>query len=141
MGDGLGLQRRAGIHSVCKFVVCDELLTMCQKHFYQAVEPLAHLVSAVVADDKGHLEFGMLFQVEELPRVKIGDEVAIALEHTAHHPVVEPFGQVVEGEPEQGEADERCDGCRNLHHAVFHEPCARLREVHVAAWDECWVER
>lgn len=55
------------MYFICKFVVGDEFMTLSQKHFDEAVKTLAHLLTAVVSDNEWHLEFGVLFQVEEFP--------------------------------------------------------------------------
>ena len=76
------------MYFICKFVVGDEFMTLSQKHFDETVKTLAHLLTAVVSDNEWHLEFGVLFQVEEFPRVEVGDKVAITLKHATHHPMV-----------------------------------------------------
>ena len=111
------------------------------EHLHETVETVAHLLAAVVLDDKGHLELGMCLQLIELPGMEVGHEVAVLSEHTAHHPVIKPLGQVVECQPEQREPDEGRDGGRNLHHAILHEPRAGLGEMHIAARDEGRIER
>ena len=93
----------------------------------------------MILDDKRHLELGVLLQLIELPGMEVGDEIAILLQHTAHHPMVETFGQIMQGEPEEWKADERRNGCRYLHHPILHKPSARLREVHIAPRDKGWV--
>ena len=44
-----------------------------------------------VLDDEWHLELWMLFQIIELPGMKVGDEVTVMLQHTLHHPVIQSF--------------------------------------------------
>ena len=115
-------------------------MAMSQKHLDETVEALAHLLATVVLDDKGHLELRVLLQLVKLPGMEVGDEVAILFQHAARHPVIESFRQVVEGKPEQREADEWRDGGGYLHHPVFHKPGARLRQVHITSGDEGRVQ-
>ena len=119
-----------------KLVESDKLMAVGQEHFDETIEAVAHLLATVVLDDKRHLELWMLLQLEELPGMEVGDEVAILPEHAARHPMIESFWQVVEGKPEQREADDWRDGGRNLHHPVFHKPGTRLREVHITSRNE-----
>ena len=128
-------------HLFHKLVIGDKLVATCFEHLHETVQTVAHLLSAVVPDDKGHLELGMCLQLIELPGVEVGDEVAVLMEYTAHHPVIKALGQVVECQPEQREPDEGRDGGRDLHHTIFHEPRAGLGEVHIAARDEGGIER
>ena len=92
---------------------------MCFQHLDEVIQSLAHLLSAVVTDDEGHAQLGVLAQFVELPRMEVGDEVAVMLQRAAHHPVVETFGQVVQREPEEGEAQPGGDGSWNLHDACM----------------------
>ena len=47
----------------------------------------------------------------------------------------------MERQPKQGETDEWCDGGGNLQHAVFHEGCARVGQMHVSTGNEGGVQR
>ena len=125
----------------CELIKRHELLPTVLQHLHQAVQTPAHLPSAVVPDDKRHLELRVLLQFVELPGMEVGHEVAVLLQHPAHHPVVECLRQVMQREPEQREAYQRCHRGRDLHHPVLHEPRARSRQVHVPAGDEGRVER
>ena len=49
--------------------------------------------------------------------------------------------QMVIGKPEQRETQSGGHRCGNLEHSALHEACARFRQVHISAGDECWVER
>ena len=111
------------------------------EHLDETVEAVAHLLTAVVLDDKGHLELWMRLELEELPGMEVGDEVTIFVEYAAYQNMIKRLRQVMERQPEQREADEGCDGGRNLHDAILHKPRARLREVHIATWDKGGVER
>ena len=54
------------------------------EHLDKTVETVAHLQAAVVLDDKGHLELRVGPELEELPGVEVGDEVAILMEYATH---------------------------------------------------------
>ena len=106
-------------------------MALSLQHLNQTVEALAHLLSTMVLDDKRHLELRMLFELIELPRMEIGDKIAILLEHPTRHPVIECLGQIVQSEPEQRKTDQRSDGSRYLHHTILHKPGARFRKMHI----------
>ena len=76
-------------------MIGDKLVATGFEHLDETVETVAHLLAAVVLDDKGHLELGMGLELEELPGVEVGDEVAILAEHAAHHPMIKALGQIV----------------------------------------------
>ena len=122
-------------------MISDKLMTTGFEHLDKTVEAVTHLLTAVVLDDKGHLELWMGLELKELPGVEVSDEIAILVEYATHQHVVERLRQVVERQPEQWEADEGCDGSRNLHDTILHEPRAGLREVHIATWDKGRIER
>ena len=65
------------------------------QHFDKVVKTLHHLASAVVLDDERHLELRMLLQVVELPRVEIGDELAVVLQGAIDEPMVQALWQVM----------------------------------------------
>ena len=111
------------------------------QHLHEAVEAFHHLPSAVVADDEGHAQLGMLLQVVELPGMEVGDEVAVVAERAAHQQMVEPLGQVVQREPEQREAQPGRHRGGNLPHPVLQERRSRTGKMHVAARDEGRIER
>ena len=122
-------------------MIGDKLVATGFEHLHETVEAVAHLLAAVVLDDKGHLELWMRLELEELPGMEVGDEVTIFVEYAAYQNMIKRLRQVMERQPEQREADEGCDGGRNLHDAILHKPRARLREVHIATWDKGGVER
>ena len=63
--------------SVNKFGESDKLVVAAFQHLDEAVQALHHLASAMVFDDERHLKFRMLLQIVKLPRMEIGDEVAV----------------------------------------------------------------
>ena len=113
---------------------------MFLQHLDEAVETVGHLLSAVIADDERHFQLGMFAQLIEFPRVEIGDEVTVVGDNPSDKQVIEPLGQIVQGQPEEREAYPRGDRRRNLHDITLHETGARVRQVHVAAWDESRIQ-
>ena len=83
----------------------------------------------------------MLFELIELPRMEIGDKIAILLEHPTRHPVIECLGQIVQSEPEQRKTDQRSDGSRYLHHTILHKPSARFRKMHITPRNKGRIQR
>ena len=71
-------------HLFHKFMIGDKLVATGLEHLHETVEAVAHLLAAVVLDDKGHLELRMGLELEELPGVEVGDEVAILMEYATH---------------------------------------------------------
>ena len=65
-------------------MIGDKLVATGFEHLDETVKTVAHLLAAVVLDDKGHLELGMGLELEELPGVEVGDEVAILMEYATH---------------------------------------------------------
>lgn len=122
-------------------MIGDKLMATGFEHLDETVETVAHLLAAVVLDDKGHLELRVGLELEELPGVEVGDEVAILVKYATHQHMIKRLGQVVERQPEQREADEGRDGGWDLHDTILHEPCAGFGEVHITTWDEGGVER
>ena len=58
------------------------------EHLDETIQTLTHLLSAMVLDDERHLELWMLLELEELPGMEVGDEMAVLLQRATHHPVV-----------------------------------------------------
>lgn len=65
-------------------MIGDKLMATGFEHLDETVETVAHLLAAVVLDDKGHLELRVGLELEELPGVEVGDEVAILMEYATH---------------------------------------------------------
>ena len=65
-------------------MIGDKLMATGFEHLDETVETVAHLLAAVVLDDKGHLELGMCLQLIELPGMEVGHEVAILMEYATH---------------------------------------------------------
>ena len=74
----------------------DKLMAILLEHLNETVQALTHLPAAMVPDNEGHLEFRMVLQVEELPGMEVGDEKPVFLQCATHHPVVQPFRQVMQ---------------------------------------------
>ena len=68
---------------------------MLLQHLNEVIEALHHLLTAMVLNDKRHLELWVLLQVVELPWVEVGNEVAIVFQRATHKPVVETLWQIV----------------------------------------------
>ena len=73
-----------------------KLMVILLEHLNETIQALTHLPAAMVPDDEGHLEFGMVLQVEELPGMEVGDEKPVFLQCATHHPVVQSFRQVMQ---------------------------------------------
>ena len=58
------------------------------QHLDETIQTLTHLLSAMVLDDERHLELWMLLELEELPGMEVGDEMAVFFQRATHHPVV-----------------------------------------------------
>ena len=69
------------------------------KHLDKSVQPFGHLMTAVVFNNKRHLELGMLLKLIKLPRMEICYKIAIMLKNTANHPMIGKFRQVMQGQP------------------------------------------
>ena len=65
-------------------MISDKLMTTGFEHLDKTVEAVTHLLTAVVLDDKGHLELRVGLELEEFPGVEVGDEVAILMEYATH---------------------------------------------------------
>ena len=111
------------------------------QHLDETIQTLTHLLSTMVLDDERHLELRMFLELEELPGVEIGNEMTVSLQRATDHPVVQPFGQVMERQPKQRESDEWRDRGRNLQHAVFHERRAGIGQMHVTTRNKSRIQR
>ena len=108
---------------------------------YQSVKTSGHLLTAMVLNDERHLILWMLLQLVEFPRMKISYEISIVLQHSVSHPIIQTLWQVVKSKPEQRETYYRSHGSRNLHHALFHGPCAGSSEMNISAWYASRIKR
>ena len=95
----------------------------------------------MVTNDPRHLPFGMFAKRKELPGMEVGVEVAVMPDDAMKQRLVEPQREVVEGEPEHGDAKPGRHRSGNLQQTLFHETGAWGGEVHIASWDEGGIER
>ncbi len=64
-------------------------MTILLQHLDEAIKALHHLSTAVILNDERHLELRVLLQVIELPRMEVGDEVAVVFQRTTHKGMIE----------------------------------------------------
>ena len=65
-------------------MIGDKLVATGFEHLDETVKTVAHLLAAVVLDDKGHFKLRVGLELEEFPGVEVGDEVAILMEYATH---------------------------------------------------------
>ena len=78
-------------------MIGDKLMATGFEHLDETVKTVAHLLAAVVLDDKGHLKLRVGLELEEFPGVEVGDEVTVVLQRAPYHPMIHTLGQVMQG--------------------------------------------
>lgn len=95
--------------NVNELIVGYEPMAPAFKHLNQIVQTLNHLMPTVVTDNERHFKLRMLFKFIKLPWMEVGHEISVMAKHTANHPMVYPFRNIVQGQPEQRKSQPRSD--------------------------------
>src|SRR3712207_947616 len=104
-------------------------------------QALCHFFTRAVAYDERQVEFRVVVQRIEFPRMEISGQVTVVTECAMAQPTVQSKRKIMARQPEQRKTQPRTDRSRNLPHAGFHKESAWSGKVHVSAGNESGVQR